>query len=263
MSHFKTLIIGENPEEQLAPFDEGLEVPEYLVSEGELKDSWIVKEFIKQGRLKPEFKGEELLSIIHAEWSDGADYSLQGEELFRKTTRNPKSKWDWYLLGGRWTGSLILKLDRAGVVGKPGLNTLPASGGRADQALKGDVDFKVMDRDVLNTAEELYDSFIYKGRPEDRGLAYFQFGISAVKVEVSQEYPDGWRVPTKEEWLERQDGLLLHAILHEGEWLEIGEMHMFGVVTEKIEEREWIEKCRSLIQNLDDGALLSVYDLHI
>ena len=30
MSHFTVLVIGENYEEQLAPYDEQLETPEYL-----------------------------------------------------------------------------------------------------------------------------------------------------------------------------------------------------------------------------------------
>ena len=30
MSHFTVMVIGENPEEQLQPFDENLEVPQYI-----------------------------------------------------------------------------------------------------------------------------------------------------------------------------------------------------------------------------------------
>ena len=32
MSHFTVLVIGENPEEQLAPFDENLIVDKYIIS---------------------------------------------------------------------------------------------------------------------------------------------------------------------------------------------------------------------------------------
>lgn len=33
MSHFVTMVVGDDPEKQLAPFDENLEVPEYYDGE--------------------------------------------------------------------------------------------------------------------------------------------------------------------------------------------------------------------------------------
>ncbi len=46
------------------------------------------------------------------------------------------SKWDWYLLGGRWSGMIKLKEGASGEIGEPG------SGGNEtgiDQAMKGDI----------------------------------------------------------------------------------------------------------------------------
>lgn len=37
MSHFVVMVIGDNPEQQLAPYDENLEVPEYC--DGEVSDA--------------------------------------------------------------------------------------------------------------------------------------------------------------------------------------------------------------------------------
>ena len=81
MSHFTVLVIGEKPEEQLAPFEEELGT-------------------------------------------------------------NPK--WDWYQLGGRWTGFFKLKEGREGALGSPGILTEPAEDGWVDGALKGDIDFEGM-----------------------------------------------------------------------------------------------------------------------
>ena len=40
---------------------------------------------------------------------------------------NPNAKWDWYSVGGRWMGSLLIKDDKDGCIGKPGVfnNDLP------------------------------------------------------------------------------------------------------------------------------------------
>lgn len=57
------------------------------------------------------------------------------------------SRWDWYLIGGRWTGYFAIKpeVDLARVVvGEPGLMTAPAEQGRADVAKKCDIDFAGM-----------------------------------------------------------------------------------------------------------------------
>ena len=66
---------------------------------------------------------------------------------------NPNSQYDWYQLGGRFTGHLILKPGRSGLLGSPGVCTAPAGPGRADQARKGDIDFAAMSR-------ERYASFL-------------------------------------------------------------------------------------------------------
>ena len=54
---------------------------------------------------------------------------------------NPDGLYDWYVLGGRWTGYWPAK---AGVVGGPGLMTPEAKTGWFDQVLYGDIDFSLM-----------------------------------------------------------------------------------------------------------------------
>lgn len=74
-------------------------------------------------------------------------------------------KWDGWLLGGRWTGFFQLRPGAAGVVGWPGLMTLPAPEGRADQCLWGDVDreavstpFATLRDGVWHDADEMDDA---------------------------------------------------------------------------------------------------------
>src|SRR5690606_6757529 len=61
----------------------------------------------------------------------GEDVERDDDGLYSWTTYNPQSKWDWYQIGGRWSGLLIL-LD----------------GSTVDQARKGDIDWA-----ATNTAQ--------------------------------------------------------------------------------------------------------------
>jgi hypothetical protein len=70
---------------------------------------------------------------------------------------NPRKKWDWYLIGGRWTGFFQLKTGHAGEVGRPGVMTPPAGAGRADQAFKGSIDFAAMRDEKGNAAGAEWD----------------------------------------------------------------------------------------------------------
>ena len=65
---------------------------------------------------------------------------------------NPK--WDWYALGGRWMGSLVLKAPSpTASLGEPGVfdNTAPNDGLHVDAAQAGDIDWEA-------TAKEFWGS---------------------------------------------------------------------------------------------------------
>ena len=57
-------------------------------------------------------------------------------------TFNPDAKWDWYQIGGRWQGSLILKQGKTGFKGTPSLLTEPSE--HYDGAYVRDIDFERM-----------------------------------------------------------------------------------------------------------------------
>ena len=67
---------------------------------------------------------EELVAWMN-EWDDG-EYGIDEEGPYRISHYNPKSKWDWYEIGGRWRGYFKLKaeamdqVDTLAVVGRPG-----------------------------------------------------------------------------------------------------------------------------------------------
>lgn len=130
MSHFSTLVIGDKKEEQLAPYDEGLEVTPYKIyldRKGfRMMSDWHL--YGKNGDqeelgLLDKIERKLLLLILPfcstknfklaladrmPEWSS-SEGGVDGRGLYYFSTYNPRSKWDWNELGGRWEGFLILK----------------------------------------------------------------------------------------------------------------------------------------------------------
>ncbi|ACC98533.1 hypothetical protein Emin_0980 [Elusimicrobium minutum Pei191] len=72
---------------------------------------------------------------------------------------NPNAKWDWFVVGGRWSGFFKLKEGAEGILGKKGVmganrNHKP---GYADIAKKKDIDFASMEETASKKAAEVYD----------------------------------------------------------------------------------------------------------
>lgn len=144
MSHFIVMVIGDNPEQQLAPYNENIEVPEYLYREVSDYDKKYMLDHYKSDNFDEcyEQHGEEWNSNIYRKNEDGVwcEYS----------TYNPKSKWDWYKLGGRWSGLKInLKVGaKSGIVGEASWMTPDIKG--YDAALKGDIDFNTTTKEQIS-----------------------------------------------------------------------------------------------------------------
>ena len=71
---------------------------------------------------------------------------------------NPNRKWDWWVIGGRWTGSLRLKKAtlKAGI-GKPGLLTAPSvDPNKCDYGPSGEIDWDGMASDWREKQRQWY-----------------------------------------------------------------------------------------------------------
>lgn len=75
---------------------------------------------------------------------------------------------------------------------------------------------------------------------------------------------EDYQVP-REEFIQRarNSAFTTFAVLKDGNWYERGEMKMFGCVDNEKDEKEWNNQFVSLVMNLPDDTLLSVYDAHI
>lgn len=141
MSHFVVMVIGDNPEGQLAPYDENLEVPEYLVEEVSERDKQSMLDYYNTEREEPYMDFDKCYAANGEDWNNNKYHRNENGVWCEYSTYNPNSKWDWYKLGGRWSGDHF-KLKpgaKSGICGTPSWINSAKKG--CDAALKGDIDF--------------------------------------------------------------------------------------------------------------------------
>lgn len=127
MSHFIGLCFGDNWENDLEQYYEGLEVEAYIryTKEEAIEKAkgyhtsnyeYALKQ-LESDTITPENLAH-YTKIVNAgcsltdqdAWKQIQDWGYQiDDEGNLLTTYNPDSKWDWYSIGGRWSGFLPLK----------------------------------------------------------------------------------------------------------------------------------------------------------
>jgi len=124
MSHFTVMVIGDDPELQLEPYDENLDTPEYSRGEVSDEDREQFLQFYKERDTNNELEDksfEEIYKIHGDDWNRNAWRPDENGVFQEYSNYNPKSKWDWYQLGGRWSGLIKLKEGAEGIEGESGV----------------------------------------------------------------------------------------------------------------------------------------------
>jgi hypothetical protein len=236
MSHFAVLVIGENPEAQLAPFDENIVMDRYvkLTREQAIAKERANIESYRENTYSvyladPEAYAEKWPHVEHLEylknefpkrlsWSDEEVYQEAikyedseniGPEGEVYSTYNPNSKWDYFRLGGRYCARLKIK---------EGVDYLP---------IKLSYEWKYA------TPEQIAET---QGRKAD----------TARKGDI-----------------ENIDELSAFAVLKDGEWYERGKMGWWGIVHDEKDEDEWKKQFATMLESLPDDTLISYFDCHI
>lgn len=287
MSHFTVMVIGDNPEDQLSPYQEnnmGTCPEEFLEFQDEtyyLKKSW------------DEMSQEEKDGYDNsfANYAEDEGYEKHPEEEKYGCYINAKAKWDWYVLGGRWTGFLKLKENSSGKTGEPGLMTVSAGEGFADQALKKDIDFLGMRKDAEDEAGKLWDKVTkILGNverphswehvrevmfPGDIGAArefYHSQPANKKMEEWNRKHkhslfgidPLDFMIPREEYCKKAGDSAIsTFAVLKDGVWYEKGEMGWFGMVSDEKDPVDWNTQVAGMLELIDGDTLISIYDCHI
>ena len=185
--HYSVLVIGENPLEQLAPFQE--ENEEFMEFSTECTNNEMVTEF----------EGNDNYDDFD-EYVEDCGYVQEGDNWGFMT--NPNGKWDWYQLGGRWKNSFALKDGADGLSGEGSMiSPIESKKGYVDSALKGDIDFfKMMEEEM-----ELAKKHWMQAKTADVNKRNWKYGIG--------------KDTTIEEYISPKD-FSAYAVLYNGEWME-------------------------------------------
>lgn len=209
------------------------------------------------------------------------------EKLVRRT--NPNAKWDWYVVGGRWTGYFPLKEGAKGELGQPGVFNNEAGPNTADSVRKGDIDFERARAEAETKAHEWFqpwqNAFEKHGKPESWGD--FLKKVDANEMDIQEARERYGKQPAISEYKnsegtffgcpvkifgfdrakyvqsERDGALIPFAIVKDGKWHEKGSMGWWGIVSDARDESEWVSEVSRAIDDLPDETLLTIVDCHI
>jgi len=192
MSHFTVMVIGDDAEKQLAPYHEyectGVD-DEYVIDVDctdevqEWKDKIIYAGITKKDG-EPDYEFHEAAAIKNlngwttmsrAEWlkskgedlateiSDWFGYQLNDEGQYIRHT-NPNSKWDWYQVGGRWSGFFKMKdtINSGGQLGERSWTNKDKEIdlNYADVTTKGNIDIVGMQDGIRKRSETEFDNLV-------------------------------------------------------------------------------------------------------
>ena len=286
MSHFTVLVIGENVQNQLQPYHEyectGIEdeYVKFVPAEQTLEE--LENHYNEKKEANDYSSFEEYMEDYHG-------YSKENGQWGRRT--NPNAKWDWWSIGGRWTGFFKLKEGATGEVGELGAFSTQPKVGFADIVSKGDVDWDYMRNVAGEAAEKKWDlaneSFkdklpfeswetIRLKNENNLDVARYQYhnqpAVIAFK-EMVKSNTDlfGWYgeaeeflVP-KDVYVERMknSAITTYAIVKDGVWYQKGKMGWWGMGSNEMSQDEWNEKFWELVQSVSDDTKLTLVDCHI
>lgn len=216
MSHFTVLVIGEDVDEQLAPFQEN----------------------------NMDNCPEEYLEFVEDEDSEPDEKTGK-----RGYWENPNRKWDWYVIGGRWTGMLKLKPNAEGEIGEPGTFNEPAEGGYCDSALIKDIDFEGMQKESAAEREENW--------------ADYQKALKAKEDLTWRRITMGINDKTTKESYMARSTFSTFAVLMNGKWYQKGEMGWFGVASDEKDQDKWQDEFDKLLKELPPDTRITIVDCHI
>lgn len=169
---------------------------------------------------------------------------------------NPNAKWDWYSVGGRWSGLLLLKWNAVGVGenGEGGVfNSANTDPNRADAVLAGCVDWDKMRQNGVDAASKRYDRwhlFTHYSQEEMAQISKEDKKIYSNNLHtydflfVTQHEAADLTNLTKEQYVAKYGynvGITYAFIDSEGKWHGRGEMGWFGISSDESDSygQEW------------------------
>jgi len=295
MSHFVVVVIGDNIENQLAPYQENNmgDCPKELLSFEDLTEE-VVEGWNDLPLTTLADVGEEEVKeypTIDDYAKDYHGYEKNDEGKYGYWT-NPNSHWDWWEVGGRWGGYFPVKEEAANDYAPV---TRPAAKFRdpdvvmpnkANQLYIEDLDLECAYREAEERGRKEFgewkEIFTKCGKPRgwqsiladnsfatiDDKRAYYgnQLAIAKAKEDhFSFSCPADDFGFDEEAYVERCKSSVLvpFAVVKDGEWHAKGEMGWFGMSDDDVGQEEWNKEFHKLLTDLPPGTLLTAVDCHV
>lgn len=316
MSHFCVLVIGPEPEQQLAPYHEfectgednqyvqDIDQTDEVLAEYETRGAdyrdddfptwvgkWHGKAVVPEGE-EPDLGGKHKYGYVRLVKSE--QFPLGRWTVIDRT--NPDAKWDWYQIGGRWTGYFKMRAHvTAGALGQPGIQTMepgykPPAADRADQCFKADIDIEGMRNEAGQEAATNWDDYHalvdphppivpwpeFQKRVDAREITaeqarteyHAQPGIQALNKDPQHRFiwgDNACYAGTRERCIElaRNRALTPFAVVKDSQWFEKGSMGWWGCVSDEKDQDAWNAEFAKLIDGLPDDTLFTLVDCHI
>lgn len=144
---------------------------------------------------------------------------------------NPEARWDWWTEGGRWNNWLITN------------------------------DWKECNR--CKVKDLSLDNMRIK-EMMDRAKWYVKEVELAKREHKKPFFWNYKKKPTIKQYIEDANcPVAPFAILHDGNWMEKGEMGWFGISDDNYTDEEWDKKFQEFIESLDPETEVTIVDCHI
>lgn len=208
-------------------------------------------------------------------------------QIIKRT--NPNAQWDWWAVGGRFSGFFHPTLDSLYYKGKPGLAGSEISRNGADIIRKCDVNFAAMRRKARNEAEKEWDrvreivgdisefvtfSKMLEKHSDNESYAradYFDQLPCRKLSEACKVDTDLYSVELEEFLVSREEfvnsrvarSTVFFAYVKDGKWHQRGETLWWGAVAEEKTRDDWTKSFNDMLDSLPDSAWLTVVDCHI
>lgn len=300
MSHFKVLVIGDNVDDQLAPYDENLETEPRKVEDYDHGEN--VKSALNFYNSNPQHRPEVGIDITNERlllgwYREGENIRWTADGISEEwTTYNPKSKWDWYVIGGRYNASFKIKAGADPDDFHPSeahwsekFGNEADHAGASDKARKRAIDYPAMIAAAIARAEKEWaelatatEAFTLPETDWAGTRAKHDGDIDAARKEWSS-HPwnaaaraaghwdafDTFHMAAEDPqaahlaWNEDMAVTGYYAFVKDGEWIARGDMGWFGMSDDKVDEAEWRAKIRELIEGLPEDTWLTTVDCHI
>jgi len=294
VSHYTVMVIGPEDEDALGvaltPYDENLE--------GSPRRVYVDEERLK--RAADVYECEPTFEALEKHWKEWSGTELKQDykgKPYYMTTYNQNSKWDWYQVGGRWEGQLLIKPEfrdewakypTYGVVDDKEVITDPVIRW-ADYAPLGAIDVAAMRAEAALAAKKRFDAYeriVREHGPlpdkpaeikddELQRAAWREYWSAPIFALMEAEGVIGkWEhdSPNDTYGIGRDAYVRLHenralcgfATLFDGEWLEPGEMGWFGTSTATVDTTVFYrEEVRKIIDGLPEETMIWMVDCHI